>query len=62
MGKQKKNKKNMFRQREQKKDDAWKKEPPKDGEEKEKQVGKYTYHSGVSTTWCGLPTNLSIAC
>jgi hypothetical protein len=43
-GKKKKNKKNMFNQSEQKKDKAWKKEPPKDGEKHEKQVGKYTYH------------------
>ncbi len=45
-GKKKKNKKNMFNQCEQKKDEAWKKEPPKDGKKYEKQVGKYTYH------WC----------
>jgi hypothetical protein len=44
--KKKKNKKNTFNQCEQKKDAAWKKEPPKDGEKHEKQVGKYTYH------WC----------
>jgi hypothetical protein len=44
--KKKKNKKNTFNQHEQKKDKAWKKEPPKDGEKHEKQVGKYTYH------WC----------
>jgi hypothetical protein len=36
----------MFHQREQKKDETWKKEPPKDGKNQEKQVGKYTYH------WC----------
>jgi hypothetical protein len=45
-GKKKKNKKNMFNQREQKKDEAWKKEPPKEVEKHEKLVGKYTYH------WC----------
>ncbi len=44
--KQKKNKKNTSNQCEQKKDEAWKKEPPKDSEKQEKQVGKYTYH------WC----------
>jgi hypothetical protein len=38
-GKKKRNKKNTFNQREQKKDEAWKKEPPKDGEKHEKQVG-----------------------
>jgi hypothetical protein len=27
-------------------DEAWKKEPPKDWEKHEKEVGKYTYH------WC----------
>jgi hypothetical protein len=42
----KKNKKNTYNQWEQKKDEAWKKEPPKDGEKPEKEVGKYTYH------WC----------
>jgi hypothetical protein len=36
-------KKNTFHQHEQKKDEAWKKELPKDGEKQEKQVGKYTY-------------------
>ncbi len=40
----KKNKKNTYNQREQKKDEAWKKEPPKDGEKCKKEVGKYTYH------------------
>jgi hypothetical protein len=44
--KKKKNKKNTSNQRGQKKDEAWKKEPPKDGEKHEKQVGKYTYQ------WC----------
>jgi hypothetical protein len=39
-----KNKKNTYFQWEQKKDEAWKKEPPKDGEKHEKEVGKYTYH------------------
>jgi hypothetical protein len=42
----KKNKKNTYNQLEQKKDEAWKKEPPKDSEKREKEVGKYTYH------WC----------
>ncbi len=42
----KKNKKNAYNRWEQKKDEAWKKEPPKDGEKHEKEVGKYTYH------WC----------
>jgi hypothetical protein len=42
----KKNKKSTYNQWEQKKDEAWKKEPPKDGEKCEKEVGKYTYH------WC----------
>jgi hypothetical protein len=42
--KKKKNKKNTSYGREQKKDKAWKKELPKDGEKHEKQVGKYTYH------------------
>jgi hypothetical protein len=38
----KKNKKNTYYQREQKKDEGWKKEPPKDGEKCKKEVGKYT--------------------
>jgi hypothetical protein len=42
----KKNKKSTYCQWEQKKDEAWKKEPPKDGEKCEKEVGKYRYH------WC----------
>jgi hypothetical protein len=40
--KKKKNKKNTYNQWEQKKDEAWKKELPKDGEKREKEVGKYT--------------------
>jgi hypothetical protein len=42
----KKNKKNTYNQWEQKKDEAWKKELPKDSEKHEKEVVKYTYH------WC----------
>jgi hypothetical protein len=42
----KKNKKNTYFQRKQKKDEAWEKEPLKDGEKCEKEVGKYIYH------WC----------
>jgi hypothetical protein len=42
----KKNKKDIYNQRKQKKDEAWKKEPPKDGEKRKKEVGKYMYH------WC----------
>jgi hypothetical protein len=42
----KRNKRNTYNQREQKKDEPWKKEPIKDGEKREKEVGKYTYH------WC----------
>jgi hypothetical protein len=45
-GKQKKNKKNMNFCLEQKRDKVWKKEPLKEGNKKEKKVGKYTYH------WC----------
>jgi hypothetical protein len=44
--KKKKNKKNTYNQWEQKKDEAWKKELPKDGQKCEKEVSKYTYH------WC----------
>jgi hypothetical protein len=43
----KRNKKNTTNKREQKKDEAWKKEPPKAGESKEgKKVGKFTFN------WC----------
>ena len=43
----KKNKKNTNNKWEQKKDEAWKKEPPKAGESKEgKKVGKFTFN------WC----------
>ncbi len=45
-GKKKKNKKNTANKVGQKKDKAWKKVPPKDGEKHTKEVGKYTYH------WC----------
>jgi hypothetical protein len=45
-GGKKKNKKNMSNKVKQKKDEAWKKVPPKDGKKKTKDVGKYTYH------WC----------
>ena len=45
-GKKAKNKKNTSNKVAQKKDEAWKKVPPKDGEKKTKEVGKYTYH------WC----------
>jgi hypothetical protein len=44
--KKKKNKKNMSNWREQKKHQACRKEPPKDGDTHKQQVGKYTYH------WC----------
>jgi hypothetical protein len=42
----KNNKKNTYNRRELKKDEAWKKEPPKNGEKHKKEVGKYTHH------WC----------
>jgi hypothetical protein len=43
----KKNKKNTSNKREQKKDEVWKKEPPKAGESKEgKKVGKFIFN------WC----------
>ncbi len=45
-GGKKKDKKNMSNKVNQKKDEAWKKVPPKDGKKKNKDVGKYTYH------WC----------
>ncbi len=40
----KKNKKNTYNQQEQKKDEVWKIEPPKDGEKFKREVGKYKYH------------------
>jgi hypothetical protein len=43
-GKKKKNKKNTANKVGQKKEKAWKKVPPKDGEKHTKEVGKYTYH------------------
>ena len=45
-GKKAKNKKNTLNRVAQKKDKAWKKVPPKDGEKKNEEVGKYTYY------WC----------
>jgi hypothetical protein len=41
-----KNKKDTSNKKNQKKDEAWKKTPPKDGEPKHKKHGDYTYH------WC----------
>jgi hypothetical protein len=41
-----KNKKNTGNKAKQKKDKAWKKVPPKSGDKKSKEVGKYSYH------WC----------
>jgi hypothetical protein len=41
-----KNKKNTGNKAKQKEDKAWKKVPPRSGEKKIKEVGKYTYH------WC----------
>ena len=38
-----KNKKNTGNKAKQKEDEAWKKVPPKDGDKKSKEVGKYTY-------------------
>jgi hypothetical protein len=43
-GKKAKNKKNTLNKVAQKKDEAWNKVPPKDGQKKTKEVGKYTYH------------------
>jgi hypothetical protein len=42
----KKNKKDTSNKKYQKKDEAWKKVPPKEGDPKEKQLGKYTFQ------WC----------
>jgi hypothetical protein len=44
--KKKKNKKDTSNKRYQKKDEAWKKMPPKDSDPKEKQVGRFTFQ------WC----------
>jgi hypothetical protein len=56
-GKKKKNKKNTHNWREQKKDEAWKKEPPKDGEKHENKLASILT-IGVNTTWHGLSTSL----
>jgi hypothetical protein len=45
-GKRWKNKKNMSNKKDQKRDETWKRVPPKEHEKEEKQVGKYTYN------WC----------
>ncbi len=45
-GKKWKNKKNTSNKKDQKRDETWKRVPPKEHEKKEKQVGKYTYN------WC----------
>jgi len=42
----KKNKTDTSNKKYQKKDEAWKKMPPKEGDPKEKQLGKYTFQ------WC----------
>jgi hypothetical protein len=57
----KKNKKNTYNQREQKKDEAWTKEPPKDSEKRKKKLAN-TLTTGVSTTWHGRYTSLLIVC
>ncbi len=44
--KKKKNKKDTSNKRFQKKDEEWKMVPPKDGDPKEKQVGRFTFQ------WC----------
>jgi hypothetical protein len=45
-GKKWKKKKNTSNKKDQKRDETWKRVPPKENEKKEKQVGKYTYN------WC----------
>jgi hypothetical protein len=45
-GKKWKNKKNTSNKKDQKRDEMWKRVPPKENEKKEKQVGKYTFN------WC----------
>jgi hypothetical protein len=48
-----KNKKKNGDKAKQKEDEEWKKVPPKDGEKKSKEVGKYTYHWCVHhMAWC----------
>ena len=42
-GKKKKNKKDTSNKRFQKRDEEWKKVPPKDNDPKEKQVGRFTF-------------------
>jgi hypothetical protein len=48
-----KNKKKGGDKAKQKEDEEWKKVPPKDGDMKSKEVGKYTYHWCVHhMAWC----------
>jgi hypothetical protein len=48
-----KNKKNTGNKAKQKEDKAWKKVPPKGGDKKNKEVGKYTYHlCKHHMVWC----------
>jgi hypothetical protein len=56
----KKNKKNTHNRREQKKDEAWKKELPKDSK-KHKNRSASSLTIGVNTTWRGLSTSLLTA-
>ncbi len=58
--KKKKIKKNTYNQREQKKDEAWKKEPPKDGEKHEKKWAN-TLTTGVNIIWGRRSTSLLTA-
>ncbi len=56
-GGKKQNKKDTSNKREQKKDKAWKKIPPKSGDPKEKET---TPTIGANTTWHGPSTSLLI--
>jgi hypothetical protein len=56
----KKNKKNTYNQREQKKDEAWKKEPPKMVRSMRKKW-ESTLTTGVNTTWRGPCTSSPMA-
>jgi hypothetical protein len=58
--KKKKNKKKTSNQHEQKGDEAWKKDPPKDGENTKNKLASILT-IGVSTTWRGLSTSLLTA-
>jgi hypothetical protein len=57
----KKNKKNTYNHLEQKKDEAWKKAPPKKTERRSRKNWANALTTGVNITWCGSCTSLPTA-